>query len=77
MKERYDRFKSLSPEDQDRLRQGVKRYQDLSPEKRRELRERWHQMTPEQREQMLEHRKHEGDDRKDKNGGQDDDRDDD
>ena len=26
----------------------------MSPEKKRELRERWHQMTPEEREQMRE-----------------------
>jgi hypothetical protein len=40
----------------------------MSPEKRRELKERWHQMTPEQREQMRERSKPAGDNHDDKRG---------
>jgi len=46
---RFQRFRALPPEQQARVRAGMQRLRALSPEQRQGLRQRWQQMSPDQR----------------------------
>jgi uncharacterized protein DUF3106 len=55
LRSRWQRFQSLPPGDQARVRENFRRFQQLPPERRQMLRERWHNASPAQRQQMVEH----------------------
>jgi len=48
------RFKSLPPEQQQRVRESFNRFRQIPPERRRALRQQWRQMNPEQRRKAVE-----------------------
>ena len=56
-RQRWHRFRELTPEQQARVREGYHNFKKLPPEKRRRMRERWQNATPEQRQQWLEKRR--------------------
>ena len=43
---------SLSPEEQQRIRGNFKRFREMTPEQRQQLRQRWQRLSPEQRQQI-------------------------
>jgi hypothetical protein len=49
----------LPPEEQQRLREEFRRYRDQPPGQRDKSRERWQQLTPEEREQAREKKRRE------------------
>jgi TRAP-type C4-dicarboxylate transport system substrate-binding protein len=53
-RERAEFFNSLSPEEQARIRQNFKRFKEMKRERREMLRERYEQLTPEQRRELHE-----------------------
>jgi len=53
LRQRWEKFKSLPPNEQSAVRQNFHRFQQLPPQRRNELRERWHNASPAQRQQML------------------------
>jgi predicted Fe-S protein YdhL (DUF1289 family) len=50
------RFQSLPPSDRERVIENWKRWQRMSPDERRALRERWRAMSPEERREALQRR---------------------
>ncbi len=53
MRESYEKFKQLPPEQQQRIRQAFKRFGSLPPEQRENLREKFNQMSPAERKAFL------------------------
>ena len=51
LRENYQRFQNLSPEEKKRIRSNYQRFRELQQDRRQELRERFRDMTPEQRQQ--------------------------
>jgi len=54
IRERAEIFNSLSPEEQERIRENFRRYQEMKRERRELLRERYNRLTPEQRRELHE-----------------------
>ena len=52
MQLRQQEFRSLSPEQQSRLRDAARQYRSLPPDQRMQLRQRWEQMSPQDRERI-------------------------
>ncbi|MDA7852413.1 DUF3106 domain-containing protein [Porticoccaceae bacterium] len=52
-----DRWKSLSPEERQRIKQGRERFKDMPEEKRKELRQRWQNMSEEERREAVKARR--------------------
>ena len=52
----WAKFRELTPEQQDALRDAYRRFQSLPPEQRNRLRERWQQMSPEERRRAINRR---------------------
>jgi len=46
LRNRWQQFKSLPPEQQQRVRQSFQRFRQMPPEQRTELRRQWRQMSP-------------------------------
>ena len=55
LRDRWERFQTLPPDQQAAVRQNFRRFRQLPPEKRQMLRERWHNASPAERQQMIEH----------------------
>ena len=55
LRDRWQRFQALPPQQQEAVRQNFHRFQQLPPEQRQQLRQQWRNATPEQRQQMIEH----------------------
>jgi len=51
---RFERFRDLPPEEQERLRRISRWYRNLPPERKKELRERWQSLPPEKRQELRE-----------------------
>lgn len=49
LRQRFQRFRAMTPAQQARVRAGMQRLRALSPEQRQRLRQRWQQMSPDQR----------------------------
>ncbi|AMN45627.1 hypothetical protein ACG33_00605 [Steroidobacter denitrificans] len=56
LRRRYQEFKVLPAQEQERIRRGFQNFQHLAPEQRRELRKRFHDLPPEERRRLKEHR---------------------
>ncbi len=54
---RFQQFKSLSPEQQQKLRMRMQNFRKLSPEQQRHLRDRFRELSPQQRSQALDRMK--------------------
>jgi hypothetical protein len=54
VRERWQKFKSLPPEQQQRVRDSFNRFRQIPAERRRALRQQWRQMSPEQRRKAVE-----------------------
>jgi hypothetical protein len=52
----WARFRELTPEQQDALRGAYRRFRSMPPEQRDNLRERWEQMSPEERRRAIQRR---------------------
>ena len=57
IRQRWQRFQSLPPEQQRAVRQNFRFFSRLPPQQRAQLRERWLHATPLQRQQMLQHQR--------------------
>lgn len=51
IKKRREAFKALPPEEKQRIYQAREKFYNMPPEKRQRLKEKWRNMTPEEREQ--------------------------
>ena len=52
-----NRWKNLSPEERQRIKQGRERFKDMPEEKRKELRQRWQNMSEEERREAVKARR--------------------
>jgi len=56
LRARWKRFRDLTPDQKQRLRDVFKRYQSLTARQREALRKRWYQMTPAERQRAIDRR---------------------
>jgi hypothetical protein len=49
LRQRWQQYKSMPPEQQQRVRESFNRFRQMPPERRSELRRQWRQMSPAQR----------------------------
>ena len=57
LKERRKRFDSLAPEERQRLKETRKRFQQLPPEERQRLRQKWRNLSPEERDKAMQRKR--------------------
>jgi len=53
LKERRKRFEALPAEEKQRLKEARKKFKQLPPEERKSLRQKWHNLSPEQRDKTI------------------------
>ncbi|HEY1775020.1 MAG TPA: DUF3106 domain-containing protein, partial [Solirubrobacteraceae bacterium] len=53
LRQRWQQFKALPPEQQARVRENFNRFRQMPPQRRMELRRQWRQMSPEQRRSVI------------------------
>ena len=57
LKERREHFDSLAPEERQRLKETRKRFQQLPPEERQRLRQKWRNLSPEERDKAMQRKR--------------------
>jgi len=53
LKERRKRFEALPAEEKQRLKEARKKFKQLPPEERKRLRQKWHNLSPEERDKAI------------------------
>ena len=53
LKERRKRFESLPPEEKKRLKEARKKFRQLPPEERKKLKQKWRELSPEERDRAI------------------------
>jgi hypothetical protein len=53
LKERRKRFESLPPEEKQRLKEARKKFKQLPPEERKRLKQKWRDLSPEERDKAI------------------------
>lgn len=59
LKERRKRFESLPPEEKQRLKETRKKFKQLPPEERKRLKQKWRDLSPEERDRAIKNKRQE------------------